>query len=115
MSKISLESRAEIDMPTPEPTEEGFGILIVMCAELAGFAGVLGHGMKPILELIQSSVYRLLRDLRRLGMSIQKTKSWAYSALLVYQLFLLRSACPYDDSPRNYIGIAGPLQYLQSL
>ena len=44
MSKIGLKSRAEIDMPTPESTEERFGILVVMRAQLAVFAGVLGHG-----------------------------------------------------------------------
>jgi len=43
MSEISLKSRAEIDVPTPEPTEDGFGVLVVMRAELASFAGVLGH------------------------------------------------------------------------
>jgi hypothetical protein len=50
MSEISLKSRAEIDMPTPEPTHEGSRILVVMRAELAGFAGVLGHGNERITD-----------------------------------------------------------------
>ena len=43
MGEIGLEARAEVDVPAPEPTQEGFGILVVMRAELAVFAGVLGH------------------------------------------------------------------------
>ena len=46
MGEIRLEARAEIDMPTPEPSEEGFGVLVVMCAELAVFAGVFIHDIK---------------------------------------------------------------------
>ena len=45
MGEIGLEARAEIDVPTPEPPEEGFGVLVVMRAEFAVFAGVLGHSM----------------------------------------------------------------------
>ena len=45
MGEIGLEARAEIDMPTPETTHERFRVLVVMRAELAVFAGVLGHGV----------------------------------------------------------------------
>ena len=44
MREIALESRAEIDMPAPEPADEGLGILVVMRAEFAVFAGVFVHG-----------------------------------------------------------------------
>ena len=46
MSEISPESRAEIDMPTPEPFHEGFRVLVVMRVELAVFAGVFIHDIK---------------------------------------------------------------------
>ena len=44
MREIALESRAEIDMPTPESADERLGILVVVRAELAVFAGVFVHG-----------------------------------------------------------------------
>ena len=44
MREIALESRAEIDMPAPEPAEEGLGILVVVRAEFAGGAGGFVHG-----------------------------------------------------------------------
>ena len=50
MGKIGLKARAEIDMPTPEPTHEGFRVLVVMRAELAVFAGVLGHSVNDVLK-----------------------------------------------------------------
>ena len=43
MREIALESRAEIDMPAPEPADERLGVLVVMRAQLAVFAGVFGH------------------------------------------------------------------------
>jgi hypothetical protein len=45
MVEVSLEARAEVDMPAPEPTEERLGIPVIVSAKLTGFAGVvLGHG-----------------------------------------------------------------------
>ena len=46
MREIALESRAEVDMPPPEPADEGLGILVVMRAEFAVFAGEFVHGGK---------------------------------------------------------------------
>jgi hypothetical protein len=46
MGKIGLKARAEIDMPTPEPTHEGSWVLVVMRTELAVFAGVFFHDIK---------------------------------------------------------------------
>ena len=43
MGEIGLEAGAEVDVPAPEPTHERFRVLVVMRAELAVFAGVLGH------------------------------------------------------------------------
>lgn len=44
MREIALESRAEIDMPTPEPADERLRVLVVMRAQFAVFAGVFVHG-----------------------------------------------------------------------
>ena len=52
MGKIGLEARTEIDMPTPKSTYEGFRVLVIMRAELAGFAGVLGHMRKMKILLL---------------------------------------------------------------
>ena len=41
MGEIGLPARAEVDVPAPEAAEQRLGILVVMCAELAGFAGVV--------------------------------------------------------------------------
>ena len=46
MRKVGLESRAEIDVPAPEFTEERLRILVVMRSEFAVFAGVFVHGYK---------------------------------------------------------------------
>ena len=50
MRKISLESRAEVDVPAPESTEERFRILVVMRSEFAVFAGVFVHGNNLIIN-----------------------------------------------------------------
>ena len=46
MREVSLESRAEIDVPTPEFTEERLRILVVMCSEFTVFTGILSHRCK---------------------------------------------------------------------
>jgi hypothetical protein len=53
MGEIGLEARTEIDVPTPEPSHEGFGILVVMRAELAVFTGVLEHDIKASIVVLQ--------------------------------------------------------------
>lgn len=47
-------------MPTPEPPKKGLGVLVVMRAELAVFAGVLGHSN----ERITDKLHRFL-EIRR--------------------------------------------------
>ena len=41
MGEVILPAGAEIDMPSPETAQNRLGILVVMCAKLAGLAGVL--------------------------------------------------------------------------
>ena len=43
MGEIRLEAGAEVDVPTPESAQERLRGLVVMRAELAVFAGVVGH------------------------------------------------------------------------
>ena len=40
VGKIGPEARAEVNMPAPETADGRFGILVIMCAELAVLAGV---------------------------------------------------------------------------
>ena len=58
MGKKGLKARAEIDVPTPEPTHEGFRVLVVMRAELAVFAGVLGHSVNSYFIYLRCFYYR---------------------------------------------------------
>ena len=48
MRKEGLESRAEINVPAPEFTEERLRILVVMRSEFAVFARVFVHGISVI-------------------------------------------------------------------
>ena len=41
MGEVTLETRAEVDVPAPEAAQGRFGVLVVMCAELAVLAGIL--------------------------------------------------------------------------
>lgn len=43
MNKILLPARTEIDMPAPETSYYGLGILIIMWAELTVLARILSH------------------------------------------------------------------------
>ena len=43
MSEVGFESGTEVDVPAPEPSEDRFGILVVVSAELAVLARVLCH------------------------------------------------------------------------
>jgi hypothetical protein len=43
MGKVSLPTGTEVDVPAPEPAEERFRILVVLCSKFAVFAGVLCH------------------------------------------------------------------------
>ena len=72
MGKIGLKARAEIDMPTPEPTHEGFRVLVVMCAELAVFAGVLGHSVNDVLKQLRCNYSRSILDSIDNSFSIQR-------------------------------------------
>lgn len=42
MREIRPEPRAEVDMPAPQPPQDGLGITVVVRAEAAGGAGVGG-------------------------------------------------------------------------
>ena len=51
MSEIGLPTGAEVDVPAPESSERRLGPLVIVSAELAGFAGVLCHGQNSIISL----------------------------------------------------------------
>ena len=51
MGEIGLETGAEVDVPAPESSERRLGPLVIVSAELAGFAGVLCHGQNSIISL----------------------------------------------------------------
>ena len=53
MSKVRLEARAEIDVPTPKTPKDRLGILVVVRPELAILARVLCHKQEKTLFKFQ--------------------------------------------------------------
>ena len=41
MGEVVLPAGAEVDVPAPDAAGEGFGVVVVLCTEGAGLAGVL--------------------------------------------------------------------------
>ena len=41
MGEVSLEAGAEIDMPAPETTQNGFGVLLIVCAKFTVLARIM--------------------------------------------------------------------------
>ena len=51
VGEIVLPAGTEVDVPAPESSERRLGPLVIVSAELAGFAGVLCHGQNSIISL----------------------------------------------------------------
>ena len=43
VGEIGLEAGTEIDVPAPDAAKGRFGVLVIVCAKLTGFARVLCH------------------------------------------------------------------------